>query len=977
MSDCHLLVRARLLELMAERWTRKVVCVVAGSGFGKSVLLAQAARENRLAPRGVELTVAGPDGDGSAASWLDRLRPHVQQAADTDVCVVVDDVDDLTATDDGARQLASLVRSTPSSVHFVLAGRSAPPGLAALRAGGEVRDVGEDELAMGDAELRELARLHGVDPSPLAVSRGWPAVASVAAACGTDRAREHVVETLREQIDDRQRRLLAIAAMIGPCDRQLLEAAIGGGSIGDGELDELTRLPLVLRRDGALVVHEIWHDELERAVGDDERRAVVSRAAIALADRGEYEPSHRLCVDHQLWDDAARVLRASCARGYPEVRSDVLVSWLDALPPERWEDAHGLLLRGLVGRVLDPFGAGTAEVLERAMAVQRARGDVIGEIAAINELAFVLRNQGRAGEVAALVARAIELRTAGHPGVDGLLAIARSVCAELAGDAVGVLDPLDAVPVEALSPEWRAAFAFRRTIGHLTTGDEQQMLEAASSCARLAGDSTLRHVLAMAQWFAGDPQLALDALDEVIVDAERSLVDAVALGSFATMVLATTGRVAEAMERLASTERAARGGPVVPLMGGYLAGNRALVAAAGGDDDGARATLEAALAERPLTDAVGWMAATRWLPLAYVLVPASRAVIDAAELGPLHVRRLATARAVVAVRSGTRIDSRNSPTGTAADIATALPLPWSMELAAGLHSADRPLGRQLATWCMKRCGSAARDALRTAARHPDPTVRRGAVKLLAEIPLAPAAVRLEVLGPTVLHLGAGASPGADWQRSRVRSLLLFLALHGPARREAITDALWPGLEPAVADRNLRVTLAYLQRVLEPERRKGEAPFLVRQEGPTLVLAGAPHVEIDLDELEDLVDRAEEADRRGVPSVARQLFETACAGWRGPCLTDVQYEEWAQAAIQRVTARYVVAAVRAAELALAAGETAAARRGAGRALDVDEWSEPAHRVLIAAAAADGDRAGAARATAACRRMLCELGLDPCA
>ncbi|MGI9030394.1 MAG: BTAD domain-containing putative transcriptional regulator [Ilumatobacteraceae bacterium] len=977
MSDCRLLVRPRLLELMAERWTRKVVCVVAGTGFGKSVLLAQAGRENRLAPRGVELTVAGPDRDRSPVSWLDRLSSRLQQAADTEVCVVVDDVDDLTATDDNARQLAGLVRATPPSVHFVLAGRSIPPGLAVLRAGGEVRDLGEDELAMCDAELDQLADLHGIDRAPLSISRGWPTVASVAAACGTDRARDHVVETLRGQVDDRQRRLLAVAAMIGPADRHLLEAAVGDGSVDDCELEELTRLPLVARRDGALVVHEVWHEEAGRAIARDERRAVVSRATIALADRGEFERSHLLCTEHQLWDDAARVLRAACARGYPEVRSEVLVSWLDALPADRWDGADGLLLRGLVGRMLDPFGAGTADVLERAIALHRASGDVIGEIAAINELAFVLRNQGRGSEVVALVARAVELRAAGHPGVDGLLAMARSVCAELGGDAAGMLDSLDAVPVEALSPEWRAAFAFRRTIGHLTTGDDQQMLEAATSCVRLAGDSTLRHALAMARWFAGDPQPALDALADVILDAERSQVDAVALGSFATMVLATTGRVAEAGQRLAITERAARGGPLVPMMGGYLCGNRALVAAAGGDDASACAILEAALAERPLTDPVGWIAATRWLPLAYVLVPATRPVIDAAELGPLHASRVAIAKALVAVRHGARIDGGSGPSFTAQEIATALPLPWSMELAAGQSAAGAPLGRQLAAWCMERSGAPARDALRSVAVHPDPIVRRGAVKLLAEIPLAPEAVRLEVLGPTALHLGANASPGADWQRSRVRSLLLFLALHGPARREAITDALWPGLEPTVADRNLRVTLAYLQRVLEPERRKGEAPFLVCQDGPSLVLAGAPHVSLDLFELEDLLDRAAEADRRGVPSVARQLLETAIARWRGPCLTEVQYEEWAQPAIQLATARYVAAAVRAAELALADGDTAAARRHARRALAVDEWSEPAHRVLIAAAAADGDRAGAARATTACRRMLTDLGVDPAA
>ena len=213
------------------------------------------------------------------------------------------------------------------------------------------------------------------------------------------------------------------------------------------------------------------------------------------------------------------MVRACCRRGHPDVRPDVLVRWRDVLPADRWDGADGLLLRGLVGRVVDPFGPGTADVLERAVAVHRSLGDVTGEVVAINELAFVLRNQGRGQEVIALVLRAAEIAAAGHPGVEGLLAMARSVCAELAGDVQGMLDALGSVPDEVLSRDWRAAFAFRRTIGHLTTGDGRQMVREAVSCAELAGDATLRHVLPMAHWFAGDPQPALDALDEVIADA--------------------------------------------------------------------------------------------------------------------------------------------------------------------------------------------------------------------------------------------------------------------------------------------------------------------------------------------------------------------------------------------------------------------------------------------------------------------------
>ena len=227
----------------------------------------------------------------------------------------------------------------------------------------------------------------------------------------------------------------------------------------------------------------------------------------------------------------------------------------------------------------------------------------------------------------------------------------------------------------------------------------------------------------MANWFAGDPAPAVESVDAIVADADRSLADAVALGAFATMVLASTGRLDEAAERLARTEEAASGGSVVPMIRGYLIGVRALVAAAGGDDAAAREILEAALADAPLTDPVGWLTATRWLPLAYVLVPSARPVIDEAVSGPLHVRRLAVARAIVAARTLEPIDQRTLDGMTPASIATIVPLPWAMVLAARLHADGVPLGRDLASGLFELSGG--RRATPCGWPPSTPTARRG------------------------------------------------------------------------------------------------------------------------------------------------------------------------------------------------------------------------------------------------------------
>ena len=434
------------------------------------------------------------------------------------------------------------------------------------------------------------------------------------------------------------------------------------------------------------------------------------------------------------------------------------------------------------------------------------------------------------------------------------------------------------------------------------------------------------------------------------------------LGTIATMVLASAGRTDEAAAQLALTEQAAASS-MSALLGGALVGVRALLAAAMGDDDRARHLLEAALDDVPLSDPLGWRRAVRWLPLAYVLLPSIRESLDDRDLGPIHQRRLAVARAVVAARERPAPMRDLAPMTTEA-IATSVPLPWAMMLAARLAADGNCRGRQIAEGLFELYGEPAKDALRGTMSDPVRRIAEGARKLLAAITIAPRhPVRLDVLGSAVVRVADTDEISDHWNRERVRSLLLYLVLHGPAPREQIVEALWPHLDRSAADRNLRVTLTYLNQVLEPGRQNGEAVFFVRQRGSTLALAGGPHLEVDLHEFTSLVDGAEDADHRGLPTVALELFERALDLWRGPCLSDVAYEEWAQAARRELTARFIAATLRVAELHLAGGRTRRAAERARRVLAVDEWSEPAHRILIACGAHRGRskrcRAGARR------------------
>jgi DNA-binding SARP family transcriptional activator len=230
-----------------------------------------------------------------------------------------------------------------------------------------------------------------------------------------------------------------------------------------------------------------------------------------------------------------------------------------------------------------------------------------------------------------------------------------------------------------------------------------------------------------------------------------------------------------------------------------------------------------------------------------------------------------------------------------------------------------------------------------------------------------------VLGPAVLERGGEAVSHPDWRRERVRSLLLLLVARRLVTREAAATALWPELDAEAGPKNLRVTLGYLLKVMEPEREPNAASWFVRTRGDLLELSDEG-LEVDAWEMERLLDQARAAEAAGAASAALPAYEAALALWRGDYLTDV-YDDWAVPERDRLRARFLAASVRAGELLLARGDIDRALLMGTRALEAEPWSEMAHRLVLAAHVARGDRASARRALDRCYQALDELGVEP--
>ncbi|MEF2277722.1 BTAD domain-containing putative transcriptional regulator [Deinococcus sp. YIM 134068] len=219
-------------------------------------------------------------------------------------------------------------------------------------------------------------------------------------------------------------------------------------------------------------------------------------------------------------------------------------------------------------------------------------------------------------------------------------------------------------------------------------------------------------------------------------------------------------------------------------------------------------------------------------------------------------------------------------------------------------------------------------------------------------------VRVHVLGRVAVTRDGG--PAREWGRARARDLLALLAVHeNGLPREAAQEALFPGADPQVGERNFRVTLHALGQVLE----EGVASGTFLERGDWLRLRGGPDLGVDLWEA-----RRHLAAAPGTPARAEALLALP-GGVADSDLAAVQAEA------ERHAALLPEALAAEADHALRTARPDLAARLSARALDLDPAHEPAARALMRAHHARANPAAAARTYAALRAALAELGLTP--
>ncbi len=992
--------RPRLLATVRRRFDVGVVAVVAGAGFGKTTLLRQAVADNLAAPRGIDVWLPCNPADTVASRLAARLREAVgagaapveddglglllaalAERATVPTCVLVDDVHELgDVSTGGAALLRNLVARAPANVHFVLASRRPLPGLARRRARYDVVEVGEDDLRLTGDEIERSRAALGTAAFTGAEQDfgGWPALVALAMTLGPSAAREFAREEVLEGLDADRRRALAALAAVGGGDRAACRAAVAELVGPEIDVDDvLAGLPLVWADDHTIGIHALWARVLADELTDAERWRVMHGAAARCLKEGDAARAFDLGVAVGDTEVVRAAIHQQFARGYAAAPTDLLARWLDQLPVALLDEPEGRLLAGKVTHARDAFAAEAHDHLERAMQGFRDRGDVVGELASASELAFVARARSDLPRLMPLASRGFELEAAGHEVAQGMCQLTRGMLADLNGDDGEAHRLFSTIEEGAISPGWHVVADFMAMMGAFHQGLPELALASAHRCVERARSRSAYALLTLPglHWQLGRPSLVPAELPDLPAPGASTATERLWSGVSVAVLEAGRGRL-EAARAASAAARGALWPEALPYLRGMVAAASASTLVAAGDDAGAERELAAFLAEvAPPTAAAG--RALRWaFSVAYVLAPAMRERWDTEPLGPLFVRRRTVARTILAFGAGWQPDDdHDAPWPDAEEVAAAAPLAWTAPLAVALivHGREND-GRALANVLAAIAGPAARDALAAAERSGDPVRADGARRLRRSLPTTGRPpIELDLLGPTRLALDGVGVDHPNWRRRRVRELLAFVTHHGRVPRDRVLGALWPDFTEEQARRNLRVTLTYLQALLESGRPRGEPPFYLRVDGDALVLLGEPHISVDLWCFEADIVEADRARAAGDADAAAGGYARARSRWRGEYLEDFMDAEWAAPLSAQVHAAAVLAGTRGGNAALAAGRGDDALRAAEWVLAIESWSEEAFRVAVAAHLAAGDHAEAAKALARCDAMLADLGV----
>jgi DNA-binding SARP family transcriptional activator len=219
----------------------------------------------------------------------------------------------------------------------------------------------------------------------------------------------------------------------------------------------------------------------------------------------------------------------------------------------------------------------------------------------------------------------------------------------------------------------------------------------------------------------------------------------------------------------------------------------------------------------------------------------------------------------------------------------------------------------------------------------------------------------------------------EWRRDKARQLfqLLLTRRKRLLERDQIVELLWPGLDAETAERDFKVALSTLYRVLEPALPARAPSAYVLREGTLYGLRPGADLLLDAEQFERLTTEGDRLAGKGDETFIEH-YRASLALYGGDFLQDYPYDEWASEERERLLGLWLHAADRLAGALAERGRWQETVDVCQAILQRDECWEQAYRLLMLAHARLGNRAQALRIYARCvERLREELDVPPSA
>lgn len=238
-------------------------------------------------------------------------------------------------------------------------------------------------------------------------------------------------------------------------------------------------------------------------------------------------------------------------------------------------------------------------------------------------------------------------------------------------------------------------------------------------------------------------------------------------------------------------------------------------------------------------------------------------------------------------------------------------------------------------------------------------------------------LRVQTLGSFRVWRDGQEIESAAWSREKALHLFQFLitmrrqAPH--LHKEQIIDRLWPELSSSEGDRDFKVALHTLNKVLEPARKARAAPKFITRFDLTYGLDLA-EIWIDADEFERLLAAGTQALPHN-PDRAAELFKQALALYLGDYLPERRFEDWCSSERERLQVLALGLMTTLADLLLADNPLESIRL-TQHVLTIDPVWENAYRTQMQAYHLQGNRPMAIKTYRRCVATLDEeLAIPP--